>query len=93
MTTLVFILVKTVSVLLLALEIMMLARAITSWLPFDEESGLIKFIYTVTEPIIMPVRSLLERSDAIASLPFDLSFMITYLILIIVQILLPSVSL
>ena len=71
----------------------MIARAVTSWLPFDEEAPLVKFVYTVTEPIILPVRNLLERNDKIASMPFDISFMVAYLLLIIVQFILPTVSL
>ena len=67
----------------------MLARAILSWLPFEDESPLVRFVFTVTEPIILPVRNLLEKSETIASLPIDISFFVTYLILIIVQILLP----
>ena len=87
----VYILVHTVSVMLAALELLMLARAIMSWLPVDEESAMFRFLIVVTEPIILPVRKLLERSETIASLPIDLSFMVAYLLLIIVQFLLPTV--
>ena len=93
MTVLVYVLVRFVSVLLFALEILMMARVIMSWLPLDDEAPLIRFLYVVTEPFVMPVRNLLERSETIASMPFDLSFMVTYLILILVQMFLPSVSL
>ena len=77
--------------MLAALELLMLARAIMSWLPVDEESAMFRFLIVVTEPIILPVRKLLERSETIASLPIDLSFMVAYLLLIIVQFLLPTV--
>ncbi len=93
MTFVVFFLVKAVTFLLSALEILMLIRAILSWIPVDEDSALERFVYAVTEPVILPVRSLLERSERIASLPIDLSFLITYFLLIIVQFLLPKVSL
>ena len=33
---------------------MMLARAVVSWLPVDEDHPIINFLYTVTEPVIMP---------------------------------------
>ena len=93
MTVFVYILVRVVSVLLFALELLLLARAITSWLPFSEDSPLVNFLLTVTEPIVLPVRNLLERSETISAMPFDLSLIVTYFILIIVQLLLPTVNL
>ena len=92
MTAFIYIFVKTVSVLLFVLELLMLARAVTSWLPFDDDSPLIRFLFTVTEPVILPVRKLLERSETISSMPFDISFIVAYFILIVLQFLLPSVS-
>ena len=86
------IVVVSVRLLISALELLMIARALLSWLPFfDEDSPLQNFLFTVTEPVILPIRALLERSETIASLPIDLSFFVAYFILILIGIFLPSV--
>ena len=91
METAVRIFVAIVRLLITALQLFMLARAVLSWLPFDEESPLQKFVFTVTEPVIIPIRAVLEKSEKIASLPIDLSFIVAYFVLIILSSLLPSV--
>ena len=72
-----------------ALQILMLVRAVMSWFMPDEDNRLYLFVVSVTEPVIFPVRALLERIPAIAELPLDLSFMVTYLLLSLIQSLLP----
>ncbi len=89
--TFAFVFIAVIQLLLAVLEILMLIRAITSWLPFEEETTWMRFLYLATEPFILPVRKLLERSEAIASLPVDLSFMVTYFLIILISALLPSV--
>ena len=43
-------------------EILIFARVILSWLPLDHNSSLVHFIYAVTEPILSPVRAMIQRS-------------------------------
>jgi len=78
----------TVHVLLGALELCMFARAILSWFPPEEESRLELFLFSVTEPLIVPVRAVLNRFESIAALPIDISFFVTMLLLSFLQILL-----
>ena len=86
------IVVVTVRLLVSALEILMLARAVLSWLPFlDDDSPVQRFLYAATEPVILPIRALLERSETIANLPIDLSFFVAYFVLIFIGFMLPSV--
>ena len=68
-----------------AIQFLMLIRAILSWLPMLEENNITTFIYQVTEVVIYPVRCLLERSETVASLPMDLSFFVTFILLSILQ--------
>lgn len=70
---------------------MMMLRAILSWLPIDEDSPLVNFLYAMTEPVIMPVRMLLERFEALNELPIDISFIVAFMILSIVQMLLSGI--
>ena len=76
-----------------ALQLLMLIRAILSWFPVDEESKLLRFVYCATEPIIIPIRGLLNRLDFFANMPIDISFMVAYLLISIVGFMLPTVHL
>ena len=75
-----------------ALQLLMLIRAIMSWLPFDDSAPLLRFVYCVTEPVIIPVRSLLDKIGLLSDLPIDLSFLVTYMLLSFISILLPTVN-
>jgi YggT family protein len=81
-----------VDIMLTVLQLLMFARALTSWILADDDSPIVEFLYAVTEPLIIPVRALLERSEFIRDLPIDVSFFATYILLTVVQSLLPSVN-
>lgn len=68
---------------------MMLIRAVTSWLPIDEEGVLVRFIYVCTEPFIVPVRALLEKLNLFQNIPIDISFFVTFMLMSIIQLILP----
>lgn len=80
-----------VSLLVSTLQFMMLFRAVFSWMPLDEDSAIMNFIYFATEPIIIPVRMIVERSDTVKSMPIDISFIISFVLLSIVQVMLPPI--
>ena len=79
------------SLFLTILQFLMMLRAILSWLPVDEDSRLVNFIYMVTEPVIVPVRMLLDKMEWTQSLPIDISFLVAFMLLSIIQMLLPGV--
>ena len=91
MTALIYVFVKFVSVFIGALQLLMMFRAVISWLPIDEDSDISNFLYAMTEPVIYPVRMLLDRFEGLDELPIDLSFIISFMLLSLVQILLPAV--
>ena len=76
---------RIVSILLTALEIMMLLRAILSWLPLDEDSAFVRFLCFCTEPIILPFRKLTEHFPALYDLPIDMAFFFAVIALGIVN--------
>ena len=57
----------------------MLIRAVMSL--FTDDGVIWSFVYSITEPIVIPVRKLLEKFNVASSMPIDISFMITYLLL------------
>ena len=79
------------SLFLTILQFLMMLRAILSWLPVDEDSRLVNFIYMVTEPVIVPVRMLLDKMEWTQDLPIDISFLVAFMLLSIIQMLLPGV--
>lgn len=68
----------------------MIARALLSWFPIDDDNPILSFVYAITEPFIYPVRSLLERFDAPTAMPIDIPFIVTYMILFILSSLLSA---
>ena len=69
-----------VILLLYAIEFAMLCRAVLSWIPMDPNK-FTDFIYAVTEPIIYPVRVLFHKLNWFQSMPIDMSFFVTFLLL------------
>ena len=67
----VFYLINTV---LYIFELFMIARAICSWIPSSRDSMIYRISYTVTEPILRPVRDLLFKLEWARRCPIDLSF-------------------
>lgn len=92
MENIIYLVVNIVYLAISALQLLMLVRAIMSWLPFDDSSPLLRFVYCVTEPVILPVRNLLDKIGFLSDLPIDISFLVTYMILTFVLYLLPTVN-
>lgn len=85
------VLARTVSLLLTVVSYAMFARAILSFFPSMDNSPVTAFLVTVTEPFIIPIRALLYHFNIGQNSPIDLSFSLTYLLLMLVQLFLPSV--
>ena len=84
----VFTIVADVVVLLLsAIQLAMLIRAILSWFPMDSNKFL-DFLYGITEPFIVPIRLLFQKMNWFQNLPIDISFMVSYLLLSVLSMLL-----
>ena len=71
----------TVTFYLTALTFMMVLR----------DSRAYSFLYATTEPFLMPVRGVLSRIEFFASSPVDFTYIITVMLVMVVQLLLPSV--
>ena len=85
----IYVLVNFVLIFIEVLTFAMLIRAILSWLT-DGSSKLARFVYVLTEPAIMPVRKLLVKMNWLQNSPIDFSFTITYLLLMIVEMILSA---
>ncbi len=78
-----YVILKILNALLVAFELAMFVRAILSWFPFAG-GKFTDFLYSVTEPVISPVRNLLGKSS-LGGMPIDLSFLITYILVVALQ--------
>ncbi|PKM95938.1 MAG: YggT family protein [Firmicutes bacterium HGW-Firmicutes-1] len=64
------------------LEVLILVRVVVSWLPIARDNPFIEFLYTVTEPILAPIRIMINKSIfGGKGQVFDLSPLIAYFIL------------
>ena len=64
---------EVAALLLRLLQVLLFLRAIMSWFPRGGDSPLVRFLYMTTEPVLMPVRTLLRRFEGLRRLPFDFS--------------------
>ena len=68
-----------------AVSACMFIRAILSWFDVNTENPLIKFLFAMTEPVVYPVRLLFEKMNWFQSVPIDMSFSATFLILFVLE--------
>ena len=87
MTLALMIVKNAVMILLMAIQLAMLVRAILSWFPLD--NGFVDFLHNVTEPFIYPIRRLFERFGWFQGIPIDMAFMVSYLLITLVTMILP----
>jgi YggT family protein len=64
--------------------IAMAVRAVMSWF-VDEDNAVLSFLYSITEPLVLPVRKLLHKFSGSSAFPLDISFFITYMLLVLLR--------
>lgn len=82
--TLSYVLSKILVVFVHAMLALMLARAVLSFIPLnddDEESFFSRAVFLITEPLIVPVRSILGLFFDVEGFPVDVSFYVTTVLL------------
>ena len=62
-------------------ELILVARALISWFPIDPSNPIVSFLYTVTEPVLEPVRKLLFKIPALQNIPIDFSILVVFMLL------------
>lgn len=81
-----FLLKNTVGVLLFAIEILMLCRAVVSWLPVDDDHPIVRFLIGTTEIFITPFRVIFDKFGWFEGFPLDMPFFFTFMIIILIRI-------
>jgi YggT family protein len=73
------------------LDTLIFVRIIVSWLPISRDNVIIRFLFSVTEPILAPIRSLLSNSPLGGpGMMFDFSPIIAYVLIELAQSLITS---
>jgi len=75
---------KTLYYFLEVVSYILIARILLSWFPQIRNSRFYQILLQLTEPLLLPVRNLLSRTK-LAEIPFDISVIIVYLIIMILQ--------
>ena len=85
------ILARTVSIALSVVCYAMLGRMLIPIFTNPEESRIYRFLFLLTEPLVIPVRALFVRFNIGQNSPIDWSFTATYFIIILIQGALPVI--
>lgn len=67
------------------LQFLIFARAIASWFPQVASGQIGNFLYSVTEPILMPIRNFIRKLNLFGGMPIDFSVLAAFLILEIIS--------
>lgn len=67
--------------LLKIIEFLIFVRVIISWFPIDRYNPIIQFLYQITEPLLAPVRNLIQRSSVGGGMMIDFSPLIVILLI------------
>jgi YggT family protein len=69
---------------LMIFEVALFARVLISWLPVSRDNKAVDLLYTVTEPVLAPIRNMLSRSslmkNSIASM-MDFSPIVAFILI------------
>lgn len=76
---------RAIDILLAIIEFVIFARVIVSWLPISRDNQLIRVLYQLTEPILGPIRTLLQKSAIGGNTMIDFSPIIVWLIIRVIR--------
>ncbi len=93
MQAVLYVIARTAQLLLGLVELAMFLRAILSWFIADEDNRFMIFLFAVTEPFILPIRVICSRFRALNESPIDISFFIAFLVISLLNSLLPVLTL
>ena len=91
MELLLYLLATTVALALRVIYFAMFIQAILSWFVMEDNKVMV-VLSCITAPIVLPVRAFLSRIPALSRLPIDLSFLVAFVLLVVLMGVLPTVS-
>lgn len=85
MESLQMLLMQALDVFFYVLELLIFIRIILSWLPIGYGNSIMRLIYNLTEPILGPVRGMVERSPIGGGMGLDISPVFALILLRLVK--------
>mgnify|MGYP000211529461 CR=1 FL=1 len=73
--------IRAVDLLFRIMEYAILARVIISWIPIPRDNQFIRLLYQITEPILGPIRSMIQRSAMGRNMMIDFSPIIAFILI------------
>lgn len=67
------------------MELAILARVIISWIPIPRDGMFFRVLYQITEPILAPMRSIIERSELGRNMMVDFSPILAFLLIELIK--------
>lgn len=80
-------LISALGIILTVIELLIFVRVIVSWLPISRANQLISVLYQLTEPILAPIRSIIQKSALGANMMFDFSPIVAWLLIRVIRML------
>lgn len=76
---------QSIDVLFNVIQTMVFIRVLLSWFPIAKNGRIVTYIYQVTDPILVPVKNMLEKSAIGRSMYVDFSPIVALLLLSILR--------
>lgn len=73
--------IRAVDLLFRIMEYAILARVIISWIPIPRDNQFIRLLYQITEPILGPIRNMIQRSAMGRNMMIDFSPIIAFILI------------
>ncbi len=81
-----YVLVQCLLLFIDVVTLCMTVRVIMSWLFVENDSKIGRFLFVVTEPLILPVRALCDKFGWFRGMPFDMPFFLSALLIMLLRI-------
>lgn len=72
-------------IMLVVIQWLIFARVILSWIPLARNHPIVIFIFQITEPIIGPIRKILDKSSFFGRYGMDFSPLILFILIEIIK--------
>ena len=81
----IYVIISFAILFLRVVSVAMVLRVLMSWFNVGENSKIVRLIYAVTEPAIIPLRTLFYKKNWFQETPIDMSFTMTWLLMLIFE--------
>lgn len=74
---------SAIVILLQIIEYAILIRVILSWLPIPKDNQFIRILYQITDPVLLPIRNMIEKTNWGKNMMIDFSPLIAFAIIML----------